>query len=162
MSCCSLGCATTMTSSRSTTRAVSVKAPKAPKAPEAPKAPKAPPSAPEGATIVLPLRGDSDVSPSGNERGACVACAATVASIVRPVKNIFFIIGCKGTAFPPFLQSLFVMNWSERPKAPRSPPSAPEGVAPLSSPEGDTLDFPLNGKTIVAPSGAEGGGLARP
>ena len=34
-----------------------------------------------------------------------------------------------------------------------------EGKAPLSSPEGDPIDSPLNSKTIVAPSGAEGGAL---
>ena len=41
--------------------------------------------------------------------------------------------------------------------APETPPSAPGGKAPLSSPGGDTIDSPLNCKTIEAPSGAVGG-----
>ena len=40
-------------------------------------------------------------------------------------------------------------------EAPGAPPTAPEGGAPLSSPEGDTID-PAH-KTIEAPSGAVGG-----
>jgi len=47
---------------------------------------------------------------------------------------------------------------------PEAPLSSPEGdtidsEAPLSSPGGDTIDSSLDSKTIVAPSGAEGGAL---
>ena len=51
------------------------------------------------------------------------------------------------------------MEALEAPEAPEAPPSAPEGEAPLSAPEGATIDSPRlsSRKTIEAPSGAVGG-----
>ena len=47
----------------------------------------------------------------------------------------------------------------EAPKAPKAPPSAPEGMASPSAPEGATIDHALDPalETIEAPSGAVGG-----
>ena len=42
-----------------------------------------------------------------------------------------------------------------------APPSSPEGKAPLSSPEGDTIADDAAKNTIEAPSGAVGGAIAR-
>ena len=47
----------------------------------------------------------------------------------------------------------------KEPTEPHTTPRRPTPKAPPSSPEGDTIVSSLNGKTIVAPSGAEGGAL---